>query len=418
MKIKKIEAHQILDSRGIPTICTKVILESGVFAYASVPSGASTGKYEAVELRDNEKNEYNGKGVKNAINNVNTVINQLLEGISVFNQTEIDKKMTDEDATQNKSRLGANAILSVSLACAKAAAKSLNSELYRYIGGINANTLPIPMMNILNGGAHADNNVEIQEFMIFPSGAHSFLDAMKIGTEIYYSLKDILKSKNLSTAVGDEGGFAPNLEKDSQALDLIVQSIEKAGYRPGHDVFICLDIAASEWAKNKNNYIFPKENRPVSVDELFYYYENLIKNYPIFSIEDPFSEDDFLNFAKFRKKTNNKIQIVGDDLFVTNINRLKKGINLESGNAVLIKPNQIGTLSETLDTVRFAQKNGYSTIISHRSGETDDTSISDIAVATNSFQIKAGAPARGERICKYNRLIFIESQLNSKFALF
>ena len=414
-KIQKIIGRQAFDSRGTPTVCAEVTLESGIKAKALVPSGASTGKYEAVELRDNNIKEYGGKGVSKAINNINTVINEILEGTSTLNQSEIDGKMIKIDGTENKTNLGANATLAVSLACAKAAASALNMELYKYLGGINANVLPIPMMNILNGGAHADNNVEIQEFMIFPSGAKSFLEAMKMGAEVYSELKKVLRHKNFSTAVGDEGGFAPNLEKDEQALELIVTAIEKAGYKAGKDISICLDVAAGEWSDGLNGYKFPKKNKMVSAEELSLYYKDLIKKYPIVSIEDPFSDDDFDNFSKFSKELsenpNESLQIVGDDLFVTNAKRLEKGIAQKSGNAILIKPNQIGTLTETLHTIRLAQKNNYKTIVSHRSGETEDTSIADIAVATNSGQIKTGAPARSERICKYNRLLEIENQL-------
>ncbi len=410
-KIKKITASQIFDSRGTPTVSAMVTLESGITAWAAVPSGASTGKYEAVELRDHEK-AYNGKSVYKAVNNVNTLINELLCGIDVKDQYKIDNKMIDADGTENKSKLGANATLAVSLACAKAAAKSFNMELYSYLGGINSNTLPIPMMNILNGGAHADNNIEIQEFMIFPLGAKSFCEAMQMGTEIYCELKNILHKEGFPTSIGDEGGFAPNLEKDELALELIVKSIERAGYRPGEDVFVCLDVAAGEWSDGKGSYKFPKKDKPVKVSELFSYYEELIKKYPIISIEDPFSDDDFDSFSKFTEKNGNRIQIVGDDLFVTNEKRLRKGISQKSGNAILIKPNQVGTLTETLCAIKTAQKNNYMTVISHRSGETEDTSIADIAVATNSGQIKTGAPARSERVCKYNRLLQIENQLS------
>ena len=409
-KIKKIIGQQIFDSRGIPTVCAEVMLESGIKASACVPSGASTGKYEAVELRDNAES-YNGKGVSKAVNNINTEINEILQGANIFQQAKIDDEMIKLDGTENKSKLGANAILAVSLACAKAGAQSLNIDLYKYLGGINSNVLPIPMMNILNGGAHADNNVEIQEFMIFPAGATSFREAMQMGTEIYSELKTILKSKNLSTGVGDEGGFAPNLDKDEQALELLVSAIEKAGYRAGVDVFICLDVAAGEWSDGNGGYKFPKKNQNIKAEELFSYYKNLTNKYPIISIEDPFSDDDFENFSKFTKECNSKLQIVGDDLFVTNTKRLKKGLSMGSGNAILIKPNQIGTLTETLNAIKLAQEGGYSTIVSHRSGETEDTSIADIAVATNSGQIKTGAPCRSERVCKYNRLLQIENQL-------
>lgn len=417
-KIQKIAGYQIFDSRGVPTVAAEVTLDSGIKSWAAVPSGASTGKHEALELRDGEQ-EYDGKGVRKAIENINTTINEMLCGVDVTLQAEIDNKMITEDGTDNKGLLGANATLAVSLACAKAGALSLETDLFKYIGGINANLLPIPMMNILNGGAHADNNVEIQEFMIFPSGAKSFHEAMKMGTQIYFSLKRILKSKGLSTSIGDEGGFAPNLEEDEQALELIVEAIENSGYTPSKDVFICLDVAAGEWSDGKNGYKFPKKNAPIKSSELFSYYKNLVKKYPIISIEDPFSDDDFDNFAKFREETNDKLQIVGDDLFVTNIKRLEKGISKKSGNAILIKPNQIGTLTETLNAIKLGKDNGYKTIISHRSGETEDTSIVDIAVATNSGQIKTGAPARGERVCKYNRLLHIENGLgkSAKYGL-
>lgn len=411
-KIQKVIGHQIFDSRGIPTVSAEIMLESGIKAWACVPSGASTGKHEAIELRDNG-NTYNGKGVSKALGNINTKINDIIRGLDVSNQSEIDYTMIKFDGTENKSKLGANAILAVSLACAKAAAKVFKMDLYKYLGGINSCVLPVPMMNILNGGAHADNNVEIQEFMIFPSGAKSFNEAMQMGTEIYSQLKALLKSQGLSTAVGDEGGFAPTLEKDEQALELITDAIEKAGCRAGKDVFICLDVAAGEWNDGNNGYKFPKKNQIVKIDELFSYYKTLVEKYPIISIEDPFSDDDFDNFSKFQKELGHKIQIVGDDLFVTNAKRLKKGIALKSGNAILIKPNQIGTLTETLDTIRLAQRSGYRTIVSHRSGETEDTSIADIAVATNSGQIKSGAPSRSERVCKYNRLLQIENKLGN-----
>lgn len=409
--IKKIIGRQIFDSRGTPTVSAEVILESGISAWAAVPSGASTGKYEAIELRDGGT-DYNGKGVNKAVNNINNKIFPVLKGIDVTDQYKIDYKMINEDNTPNKSILGANAILAVSLACAKAASKSFNMELYKYLGGICAKTLPIPMMNILNGGAHADNNIEIQEFMVFPSGSQSFNEAIKVGSEIYIALKAILKEQGFSTGIGDEGGFAPNLEKDEQALGLIIDSIKKAGYEPYKDVFICLDVAAGEWSDGKNSYKLPKKNQKIDSKELFTYYKNLIDKYPIISIEDPFSDDDFNNFSQFQKMVGDKIQIVGDDLFVTNVNRLEKGIKEKSGNAILIKPNQIGTLTETLNTIKTAQQSGFKTIISHRSGETEDTSIADIAVATNSGQIKTGAPARSERICKYNRLLLIEDQLS------
>lgn len=417
-KIKNVSARQIFDSRGTPTVEAEVILESGIKACSAVPSGASTGKHEAVELRD-DFDDYKGKGVSKAVNNVNRIINEIISGKDVTDQYDIDYTMIEKDGTENKKNLGANATLAVSLACAKAGAKSYGMELYQYLGGINANTLPIPMMNILNGGAHADNNVEIQEFMIFPSGAKNFNQAMMIGTDIYKTLKDILKSEGMSTSVGDEGGFAPNLDKDETALELIVSAIKKSGYEPGKDVYICLDVAAGEWLGKDGKYLLPKKNKDILPGDLLLYYRDLISKYPIASIEDPFSDDDFENFSKFNKEVGKNIQIVGDDLFVTNKKRLQKGIDKKSANAILIKPNQIGTLTETLETINLAQKNGYKTIVSHRSGETEDTSIADIAVATNSGQIKIGAPARSERVCKYNRLLKIEQNLKnfSKYGI-
>lgn len=408
--IKEVIGRQIFDSRGTPTVSAEVILESGVSAWAAVPSGASTGKYEAIELRDGGT-DYGGKGVSKAVNNINSAIFPLIRGMDASEQHAIDLKMIKEDGTDNKAILGANAILAVSLACAKVAAKSFGMELYRYLGGIQGNTLPIPMMNILNGGAHADNNVEIQEFMIFPLGARSFRESMKFGSEVYLSLKKLLKQNGLSTAIGDEGGFAPNLDKDEQALELIVSAIKEAGLEPYKDVSICLDVAAGEWVDTDGSYILPKKSQRIDPDYLFTYYQDLVKRFPIVSIEDPFSDDDFDNFSKLCSKLGDNLQVVGDDLFVTNAHRLKQGISKKSGNAILIKPNQIGSLTETLDTIKLAQKSGFKTVISHRSGETEDTSIADIAVATNSGQIKTGAPARSERVCKYNRLLYIEDQL-------
>ena len=408
--IKKIIGRQIFDSRGTPTVEATVILNSGVAASAAAPSGASTGQFEAHEKRDGG-DDYHGMGVLYAVDNINTTISTALEGESIFDQYEIDQTMISLDHSDNKSNLGANATLAVSLAAARAAAYSADIPLFEYIGGINAVTLPIPLMNILNGGAHASNNVDIQEFMIMPIGAESFEDAMRMGTDVYKNLKKILSSKGLSTAVGDEGGFAPNLNSDEQALDFIVDAIEKSGYIPGYDLAIALDIASSEWV-NDDGYYLPKRNTLYTKKELIEYIINLKNNYPIVSVEYPLGETDFEGFTEITQNSN--IQIVGDDLFVTNIDRLRYGVNNKSANAILIKPNQIGTLSETLDTIRFAQKNNYKTIISHRSGETADTFIADLAVAVNSGQIKAGAPARSERIAKYNRLLQIELSLGNR----
>lgn len=411
-KIKTVKARQIFDSRSNPTVEAEVILENGISTLGAVPSGASTGSHEAVELRDGGT-DYNGKGVKKAVENVNNIINGLLSGKSPENTDEIDQIMIDADGTDNKSKLGANATLAVSIACANAAARANNQPLYKFIGSSEAVTLPIPMMNILNGGAHADNNIDIQEFMIMPFGAKSFGEAMKMGTEIYASLKNLLHSKGLATAVGDEGGFAPNLESDEQALDLLIEAINSAGYKPGDDVKIALDAAASEWYKD-GSYIQPKSNKKMSTDELISYFERLVDKYPIYSIEDPLAEDDFDGFTKLTEKIGSRVQIVGDDLFVTNTKRLKKGIEAKAANAILIKPNQIGTISETIDTVKLAQSNNYNTIMSHRSGETEDSTIADLAVALNCGQIKTGAPARSDRVAKYNQLLRIEEELGER----
>lgn len=410
LEITDIKARHIFDSRGIPTIKCRVYLSDGSFGEASVPSGASTGKYEAHEFRDNEKG-YGGKGVFRAIFNVNNDILNLLKGKNPEEQSIIDKLMIELDGSDNKSKLGANAILAVSLANAVAVSNSYTIPLYKYIGGITANTLPVPMMNILNGGKHAANNLDIQEFMIMPLGASSFADAMKMGTEIYHSLKNLLDKNGLSTSVGDEGGFAPWLSSDAEALDYLVKAIECAGYIPGKDVFISLDVAASDWYNNKI-YCLPKSKKTFSSQELENYLIELKNKYPVISIEDPLSEDDWEGFERMTKGTTN-LQIVGDDLFVTNKNRILSGINKRCGNAVLIKPNQVGTLTETLEAITLAKKSGYGVIISHRSGETEDTFISDLAVGVSSGQIKCGAPARSERVCKYNRLLAIEDELGA-----
>ena len=408
--IKKIIGRQIFDSRGIPTVEATVILNSGVAASAAVPSGASTGKYEAHEKRDGS-DDYFGMGVMGAVDNINSTISSALEGESVFDQYEIDRIMIEADGTPNKSNLGANAILAVSLATARAGAYSADIPLFEYLGGINAVTLPVPMMNILNGGAHASNNIDIQEFMIMPVGAHCFEDAMRMCSNVYVSLKNLLKEKGLSVSVGDEGGFAPDLNSDEEALSLINQAIENSNLIPGYDVSIALDIASSEWI-NEDKYFLPKKKELITSEQLIDHIIQLKNKYPIISVEDPLGETDFEGFSEITKKS--EIQIVGDDIFVTNVKRLRYGIENKSASAILIKPNQIGTLSETLETIRVAQQNGYNTVISHRSGETADTFIADLAVAVNSGQIKTGAPARSERVAKYNRLLQIELSLGNK----
>ncbi len=410
MRIAAVRGRQIFDSRGTPTVEAEVYLENGAAAVASVPSGASTGRHEAVELRDGDPAAYGGKSVLKAVRAVNQDLNEALHGLPANDQAAVDDAILRADGTDNKSRLGANATLAVSLACARAAAAAHGLEFYRYLGGAGGVTLPVPMMNILNGGAHADNNVDIQEFMIVPLGAGSFCHAMKMGTEIYAALKAALKSRGLATAVGDEGGFAPSLRDDEQALELLVEAIESAGYRPGADVAIAMDAAASEWTQD-DGYRLPKNGQSLTREALIAHFADLAGRFPIFSIEDPLGEDDFEGFARITEQLGARVQIVGDDLFVTNPARLEQGIRSRSANAVLVKPNQIGTLSETIRTVRLAQQHGYRTILSHRSGETEDTSIADIAVALNAGQIKTGAPARTDRVCKYNRLLKIEQTL-------
>ncbi len=412
-KIKKILAREIIDSRGNPTVEAQVVLESGVCAIASVPSGASTGEFEAVELRDND-GRYMGKGVRKAVSNVKDIISSELSGMSVLSQKKIDKTMIELDGTENKSRLGANATLAVSLACAKAGAKVLNIPLYRYIGGTNAHTLPVPMMNILNGGAHAGNNIDIQEFMIMPVKAESFSQALRQCCEIYHTLGSILKSEGKTTTVGDEGGFAPDLDSDEQAIEYILKAVEKAGYTT-NDIKIALDVAASEWYED-GFYRMPKRNIRMNTDDVIAYVENLCTKYPILSIEDALSEHDFKGFTKLTERLGSRIQLVGDDLFVTNTERLRKGIELKAANSILVKVNQIGTLSEALEAVFCAHRASYTTVISHRSGETEDTTISDIAVALNAGQIKTGAPCRTDRVSKYNRLLRIEEELGEVSA--
>ena len=409
MKIKSVKGFEVLDSRGNPTVAAKVVCENGAEGFAISPSGASTGMYEAHELRDGDNKRYMGKGVKKAVENINQEINNLLKDKCVFNQREIDETMIKADGTENKLRLGANATLAVSLAVAKAAANSLHLPLYKYLGGINANVLPRPMMNILNGGAHAANNIDIQEFMIIPDGAKTFADGLQICAEIYHNLGKLLKQNGLASGVGDEGGFAPNLESDEAAIEFILQAIEKAGY--SGQIKIALDVASSEWYKD-GKYTLPKRDKTMTAEQLIEYYSELVSKYPIISIEDGLSENDWEGWQQLTEKLGNKLQLVGDDLFVTNPKRLAMGFEKEVGNAILVKPNQIGTLTETLDVIRMAQQNGYAAVISHRSGESEDTTIADIAVATNAGQIKTGAPCRTDRVAKYNRLLMIESEIN------
>ena len=412
--IKNIEAIEVLDSRGNPTIQVEVVTEGGFSGVALVPSGASTGSFEAVELRDNDKSRFMRKGVQKEKENVNKKIAKKLIDMNVYDQRKIDEEMILLDDTLNKSNLGANAILGVSLAVAKAAANSLGMELYNYIGGINASQLPIPMMNILNGGKHSDNNINIQEFMIMPVGSITFAERLKRGVEVYHSLKKVLKSKGYSVAVGDEGGFAPNLESEEEAIEVILEAVKQAGYEPKKDICIALDIASTEMYEEaqkigKTGYYFWKTDKFKTTEEMIEYIENLCNKYPIISVEDGLAEEDWEGWKTLTQKLGNKIQLVGDDLFVTNTKRLEKGIKENSANAILIKPNQIGTLTETLETIRLAKENGYKTIISHRSGETEDTTIADIAVAINAGQIKTGAPCRTDRVAKYNRLLNIEN---------
>lgn len=413
LKIKDIIAREIIDSRGNPTVEATVILKNGSRAKAAVPSGASTGLFEAVELRDGDKSRYLGKGVLKAVNNVNTEIKNALLNKDASNQTEIDKIMVNLDGTQNKGRLGANAILAVSLAVAKAAANAKKLSLYAYLNKSKAYTSPVPMCNVLNGGAHASNNIDIQEFMIMPVGAPNFTEGIRWCAEIFHHLAKILKSKNLSTAVGDEGGYAPNLKSAEEALDLIVKAVENAGYKMGKDIVFAIDAAASEWFKD-GGYFLPKQKQRMTMDELIEYWANLVKKYPIISLEDPLAEEDWAGWKKLNSKLGKKVQIVGDDLFVTNTERLIKGIKNKSANSILIKLNQIGSLTETLNAIKMAQEAGFTTVISHRSGETEDTTIADLAVATGSTQIKTGSLSRSERIAKFNRLMEIELENNGK----
>ena len=417
LEIESIEALEVLDSRGNPTVQVTVELIDGSVGVAMVPSGASTGAFEAVELRDGDSSRYMGKGVLNAVQNVNTIIAPELEGMNAYDQPAIDKALIELDGTDNKGRLGANATLGVSLAVAKAAAESLGMELYKYIGGANAKTMPVPMMNIMNGGKHADSTLSVQEFMIMPVGAKSFTECMRMGAEVYHNLKKVLKEKGLSTAVGDEGGFAPNVKDEDEALAIIMEAIEKAGYKPGEDICLALDCAATEMydeAKKigkEGDYHFWKIGVTKTCDEMIDFIEDLCNRYPIISVEDGLAEEDWDGWKKLTDRLGKKVQLVGDDLFVTNIKRLQKGLDLGVTNSILIKLNQIGTLTETLDAIELAKKNGYTAVVSHRSGETEDTTLADVAVATNAGQIKTGAPCRTDRVAKYNRLLNIENDL-------
>lgn len=410
VEIIDVYARQILDSRAFPTVEVEVVLEDGTMGRAAVPSGASTGQFEAVELRDGDKDIYNGKGVMNAVDNVNNIIAEELIGMNVFDQVAIDKTMIELDGTENKGKLGANAMLGVSLACARAAASYLGLGLYQYIGGVNAKVLPVPMMNILNGGKHADNNVDLQEFMIMPCGASSFSEALRMSAEVYHALKGILKSKGLATAVGDEGGFAPDLASNEEAIKVIMEAIEKAGYKAGEEIFIALDPASSEFFED-GKYNLAGEGRVLTPEEMANYYVELCEKYPIISIEDGMAEEDWEGWKHITEKLGKKIQLVGDDLFVTNTKRLEMGIDRGVANSILIKLNQIGTLTETINAIEMAARAGYTAVVSHRSGETEDTTVADLVVAMNAGQIKTGAPARSERVAKYNQLLRIEEEL-------
>ena len=412
--IISIKGRQILDSRGNPTVEVDVYTDSGVVGRAAVPSGASTGAHEAVELRDGDKKNYLGKSVQKALHNINTILNEELNGCYIFDQNSIDLQMIEIDGTANKGSLGANAILGVSLAVAHAAAQSAGMPLFKYVGGVNANTLPIPMMNIINGGSHADNKVDIQEFMIMPVGASCFSDALRMGTEVFHHLKAVLKDKGLSTNVGDEGGFAPNLQSNEEGIQIILKAIEKAGYKPGLDICLALDVASSEFyiKKEKVYHLHKSSGEKLKAADMISMYSDWSKKYPIISIEDGLAEDDWAGWKQLTKTLGGEIQLVGDDLFVTNVQRLEKGINEDVANSILVKVNQIGTLTETINAVNLAKENGYTSVMSHRSGETEDTTIADLAVALNTGQIKTGSASRTDRICKYNQLLRIEEMLD------
>ena len=410
--IEKVFGREIIDSRGNPTVEAEVTLADGTMGRGVAPSGASTGEFEALELRDGDKSRFGGKGVSKAVANINTTINEVLHGKDASDIYAIDKAMIDADGTKDKSNLGANAILAVSIACAKASAAALNIPLYRFLGGINGNRLPVPMMNILNGGAHAANTVDVQEFMIMPAGAPSFREAMRWCTEVFHALQSLLKSKGLATSVGDEGGFAPNLKSDEEAIEVILEAIRQAGYEPGKDFVLAMDAASSEWKTAKTGeYKLPKSGETFTSAQLVEHWKKLVEKYPIYSIEDGLDEEDWEGWQLMNRELGDKIQLVGDDLFVTNTERLSKGIQLHACNSILIKLNQIGSISETLEAIKMAHKAGYTTVTSHRSGETEDTTIADLAVALNTRQIKTGAPSRSERVAKYNQLLRIEEEL-------
>ena len=416
LEIEKVIGREIIDSRGNPTVEAEVILACGIAGRGTAPSGASTGEFEALELRDGDKSRYGGKGVLKAVENINTVINDVLQGVSAFDIYAVDAAMIKADGTKDKSKLGANAILAVSIAAARAAANALDIPLYRFLGGANGNRLPLPMMNILNGGAHATNSVDTQEFMIMPSGAASFREGLRMCAEVFHALQALLKKEGHTTAVGDEGGFAPNLKDDEDVIEHIIKAIENAGYKAGTDFVIAMDAASSEWKdkeKGIGHYLQPKSGKKFTSDELIAHWESLIDKYPIYSIEDGLDEEDWEGWKKMTEKLGHKVQLVGDDLFVTNTERLEKGIKLGAANSILIKLNQIGSVSETLEAIKMAHKAGYTAISSHRSGETEDTTIADLAVALNTCQIKTGAPSRSERVAKYNQLLRIEEELGA-----
>ncbi|MBL5981566.1 enolase [Petrotoga sp. 9T1HF07.CasAA.8.2] len=411
-EIVSVKAREVLDSRGNPTVEAEVTLSTGVTGSAIVPSGASTGKFEALELRDGNKDYYMGKGVTKAVNNVNNIIEQEVVGLNAFDQVNVDRVMLDLDGTENKENLGANAILAVSMAVARAAANSLGLPLYKYLGGVNAKVLPVPMMNIINGGQHADNNLDIQEFMIMPAGFNSFKDALRAGAEVFHNLKNILKKEGHITSVGDEGGFAPNLNSNEEAIKYIIRAIQAAGYEPGKQIFIAMDAAASEFY-NEETKKYSVDGKEMSAAELAEYYISLIDKYPIKSLEDPFDQDDWEGYSEFTAKVGDRVQIVGDDLYVTNVKRLQKGIDLKATNSILIKLNQIGSVTETLDAIELAYKNNMTAVVSHRSGETEDSFIADLVVAVNAGFIKTGSLSRTDRIAKYNQLLRIEDELGS-----
>ena len=412
LEIEKVTGRQIIDSRGNPTVEAEVHLADGTVARGAAPSGASTGEFEALELRDKDKNRFGGKGVTKAVENINTVINDTLKGMDAGDIYAADKAMIRADGTNDKSKLGANAILAVSIACARAAAVSLDIPLYRFLGGVNGNRLPVPMMNILNGGAHAANTVDVQEFMIMPAGAESFTEGLRWCTEVFHALQALLKDQGLATSVGDEGGFAPDLADDEEAIEYILEAVRRAGYEPGRDFVLAIDAASSEWkGRKKGEYILPKCGKEFTSAQLVEHWKTLVEKYPIYSIEDGLDEEDWEGWQILTKELGDRVQLVGDDLFVTNTERLKKGIDMRCGNSILIKLNQIGSVSETLEAIKMAHKAGYTAISSHRSGETEDTTIADLAVALNTCQIKTGAPSRSERVAKYNQLLRIEEDL-------